>query len=164
MPQHPCCRTVICLAESVYLWGCNLSRSQQALGEGSSFDGSSWPKPFPRGLGDRAGALSRAFVWGVRDGGGSGRGPGPALVAEQTGPLKPPPYPSSGCTWVPPNLFSRKPQLQAVTRPLSQTPPHVQPCLVAKRTGTRGAHGSPLFQNGSGAGSGQGCFETGECV
>lgn len=68
--QHPCCRTVICLAESVYLWGCNLSRSHQGLGEGSRFDGSSWPTPFPRGLGDRVGALSPASVWGVKGGGG----------------------------------------------------------------------------------------------
>lgn len=37
------------LGRSVYLWGCNLSRSHQALGEESRFDGSLWPEPFPRG-------------------------------------------------------------------------------------------------------------------
>lgn len=80
--QHPYHWTLICLAESVCLWGCNLSRSHQALGEGSRFDGSSWIKPFPRGLGDREGAL---LPWWVALGRQcSGRGP--ALLAEQTDP------------------------------------------------------------------------------
>lgn len=65
LPQHPYGWTLICLAESVCLWGCNLSRSHPALGEGSRFEGSSWIKPFPRGLGDREGALLPWWVaWG----------------------------------------------------------------------------------------------------
>lgn len=50
--------------------------------------------------------------------------------------------------WVPPTLFLGRPLLYllALTRPLSQTPRGVQPCLAAKRTGSKGTHGRPLFQ------------------
>lgn len=119
LPQHPYCWTLICLAESVCLWGCNLSRSHQALGGGSRFDGSSWLKPFPRGLGDREGALlpgvgvevlGRQLQWSRpnppgRTNRSSSHFPAPAQVVP-------------GCL----------PHLLPVTRPLSQTPPRVQPC------------------------------------
>lgn len=50
--------------------------------------------------------------------------------------------------WVPPTLFLGRPlpHLLAVTWLLSQTPPGVQACLAAKRTGTKGTRGSLLFQ------------------
>lgn len=138
LPQHPRCWTVICLAESVCLWGCNLSRSHQALGERSRFDGSSWPEPFPRGLGDRE-LLSRGgeAVAVVR--------PQPSRQSKQvlSSHLPAPAQVVLGATH--PVLEKASPSPAGMTLPLSQPPPAVQLCLVAKRTGTKGTHGGPLF-------------------
>lgn len=108
LPQHLCHWTVICLAESVCLWGCNLSRSHQALGERSRFDGSSWPEPFPRGLGDREGAQP-SFCLGVQWGRLQRCGPSPPGRANRSS--RPPPCPNSGgagclppCSWEGPSL------------------------------------------------------------
>lgn len=144
LPQHLRHWTVICLAESVCLWGCNLSRSHQALGERSRFDGSSWPEPFPRGLGDggrSAELLSGGVVAEV------------AVVWAQPSRQSKQVFSATSLSqlrwcWVPPTLFLGRPLLYllALTRPLSQTPRGVQPCLAAKRTGSKGTHGRPLFQ------------------
>lgn len=66
-------------------------------------------------------------------------GPGPTLLTEQTGPQATSlPTPAQvvpeyllSCSQDSPSLYC-----EVVTRPLSQTPLDVQPCLEAKSTGT----------------------------
>ena len=143
--------------QNLFVFGAVTCQGVTRPREKEAGDGSSWPEPFPRGLGD-GGRRSAQLLSGAAAGGCSGVGP--ALQAEQTGPLGRLPVPAQAALGGSHPVLGKAPPLPARPDPATFPDTTWCPALSGRQENSLQGRSWPPFisimgvEQGAGAGNG----------